>query len=86
MQKGNVLGFEFLSFEEFSGFIEGQGGRVEIPECIRRLKLDPKTEKLLTPHQHRVLELRPRRSFTKRHSRVFGCITRGGTAYLGKCQ
>lgn len=31
---GNVLGFEFLSFEEFTSFIEGKGGRVEIPDRL----------------------------------------------------
>lgn len=32
--EGNVLGFEFLSFEELTSFIEGKGGRVEIPDRL----------------------------------------------------
>lgn len=34
-QEGNVLGFEFLSFEEFAEFIERNDGNVEIPERVR---------------------------------------------------
>ena len=32
--EGNILAFEFLSFEEFTGYIESKGGRVELPDRL----------------------------------------------------
>lgn len=34
-QEGNVLGFEFLSFEEFAEFIENNDGSVMIPSSLK---------------------------------------------------
>lgn len=33
--EGNVLGVEFLSFTEFTEFIERNGGKAEIPRVLR---------------------------------------------------
>lgn len=35
--EGNVLGFEFLSFEEYAGVLARAGGTLEIPERVEDL-------------------------------------------------
>jgi len=35
---GHILGVEFLDFADFRGFLERNGGRVDIPEHVRDLE------------------------------------------------
>ena len=35
---GRILGVEFLDFADFRGFLERNGGRVDIPERVRDLE------------------------------------------------
>lgn len=52
--EGVVIGFEFLSFEEFAEFIERNGGKVEIPD--RLPETDVLQEHEIRPELQRVRE------------------------------
>jgi DNA-binding CsgD family transcriptional regulator/uncharacterized protein YuzE len=58
--EGNVLGFEFLSFEEYAEIVRRAGGRLQVPDRVGGLAEDPGALAALvslTPREREVLRL-----------------------------
>lgn len=78
-RQGNILGFEFLSFEEFAEFAERNDGKVEIPDrlpepaVLQEPEIRPELRKVkaalesLPPKKQEVLRLRYMEGLTPSH-------------------
>lgn len=78
-RQGNILGFEFLSFEEFAEFVERNDGKVEIPDrlpepaVLQEPEIRPELRRVkaalesLPPKKQEVLRLRYMEGLTPSH-------------------